>query len=382
MTVTITADAGTLDVTPQGWSEPQTPVQAAALEVIGAVISLPAGGNADDHPYALVLDPDAAQDWLGLVYGRQVAQACRELRHGQAREVPAEVSDTTRALTDLARACWVERWWPSATASLPGADQAALDLDRGLLAARAGRCLEAEPLAWLAGGIRGLGRLISLVAELTGARRERADRLLRESVAAAAYLLDPDTTEAQAAAAYQDHWDAEDAEVAQLLASWPNDEPIEAEPALMAGGDGPDEARYQTVDWLQVPARSVSGNEDNVVITTTDSGLTISVEAGDQPVPRLHARLFGDEPLPTVVRLEHQPGHRRYQATTTAACSRLDIADLRRPPSEVFPPRPDPVAYQDRRLVRAVLRRRLDSQAARPLLAELLAAADAGLPAW
>ena len=120
MTVTITADAGTLDVTPQGWSEPQTPVQAAALEVIGAVISLPAGGNADDHPYALVLDPDAAQDWLGLVYGRQVAQACRELRHGQAREVPAEVSDTTRALTDLARACWVERWWPSATASLPG----------------------------------------------------------------------------------------------------------------------------------------------------------------------------------------------------------------------------------------------------------------------
>ena len=89
----------------------------------------------------------------------------------------------------------------------------------------------------------------------------------------------------------------------------------------VAGGE-PGESRTQTVDWLQVPARAVSGTEGNVMITTTDSGLTISVEAGDQPVPRLHARLFGDGPLPTVVRLEHQPGRRRYQATTTAACAR------------------------------------------------------------
>ena len=143
MTVTVIAEAGTVDIIPQGWVEPQTPAQAAALEVAGAVVSLPAGVNADDHPYAVVLDPDAAQDWLGSVYGRQVAQACRGLRHGQTRQVAAEVGDTTRALTDLARACWVERWWPSAIAGLPGADQAALDLDRGLLAARAGRCLDA-----------------------------------------------------------------------------------------------------------------------------------------------------------------------------------------------------------------------------------------------
>ena len=101
-------------------------------------------------------------------------------------------------------------------------------------------------------------------------------------------------------------------------------------PAPFPGGE-PTHPRTQTVDWLQVPARSVSGDEGNVTIEATGEGLTITVEAGDHPVSRIHARLYGAD-LPVIVALDHQPGRRCYTGTTGPdPGGRVDIADLGRP---------------------------------------------------
>ncbi|MDO5287426.1 MAG: hypothetical protein Q4G45_11500 [Actinomycetia bacterium] len=371
MTVTVTAEVGTVTIVPDGWVEPGSPVRVAPLEVTGGVVTVPAESRGDDLPYALLLDPVAAGEWLAEVYGGEVAAVCQELRHGQSAEVVAVASGTTWAVTDLARACWLDRWWPSATVDLPGLEQAALDLDLGLLAGRAGGCVQTEAADRLARGVRGLARVSALVSGLTGARRERADRLLREAVEIAAYVLEG-TAEGEAAAAYQERSDAQDAEVGRLLAEWPAEPQVPLVPAAPFAGGEPTHPRTQTVDWLQIPARSVSGDEGNVTIEATGEGLTITVEAGDHPVSRIHARLYGAD-LPVIVALDHQPGRRCYTGTTGPdPGGRVDIADLGRPVSQLVAPRPEPVAADDRCLVRQVLRARLGPGALRPLLAELV----------
>jgi hypothetical protein len=379
MQIEMRQEGGLLWLTPRGWVDPATPVRVVSLPVAGGQLAFDPASPRPALPVALITSLEQASWWIASVYGDDALQAALD----GASEATAVPGSAALPLTQLAHAVWLQRWWHPAPGQQVDFDLLAAEI--GTLQVEAAVCFEDDDLAEaeLTAGLTAVLGLPDRIRDEIGPRRVQLDERLAALVDAASWYADrehpgyPHLEELAAAiAAEQALTDGFSSQLDAFLAEQTRSH---RELALHAGGSVwfLDEESAATVDWLLVPERSTSGEEDDVLVGLADDQLVIQVSSGTDPVRELAALVYLDDDYPVRI-IELRLDGAVYTGSTdwdpgagvpdTVVITRVPLLD-----DASYAPRGEDVARADRDYVRRVVADRLASIDDTSLVSEVLA---------
>ncbi len=323
-------------IDPEILAGPVDPGEFGSVPVVGGVLLFEVEDALARPPRALVTGPDWAQCWVAGVFGPDVAVALEkfedpeeygpvsvEARHGYLSEV----------VSRLAVGFWLHRFWPAGSRDVPTLDVWLLELELGALAWLGEACFvdttgiasllepHTEALVSHIEGLRahGIGSADEQALEIMSiALRATVDVVSDEVPGYADCVRLLELIESDEVAFAESRGDPA---WVDLLAAASLPAPLAARAARSgATTTKPLVTLEGTVDWLQVPARVVLGQVNNVraqVLEGPEAGKRISVEVAAQPYlmeapPEfLQVRVFGGG-LPQAFVLEFDPARRAF----------------------------------------------------------------------
>jgi hypothetical protein len=328
---------GTLNLTPlphpRSSSQPSRQVVTQqTLSLWGATLVYEFGHNSE-FPRAEIYDVELARPWVHHIFGEPVAA----LITAGVGHADGSSGELTTAAALMARALWMQRYWPNGNPVIPSLPESALEAEQVGLAWRlrdvltsldvfialadkhASGIVESLNLHWQLAPTKGAGLEFLRI-------QDSAEGLLRF-----ASVESSDYRQCQKLLASCRAWTAPPGPPTPLRRS------VRTQPdlALIASrepqGNG-------TVDWRQVPPRVVPDVEGNVTWAHPGEALRVSVQAlpTPNPVPDLVARVYSESELVAVVPLASTkpptgPHRFKYQgrAQLTRAVSCVDVCSVR-----------------------------------------------------
>lgn len=380
MLVELRRDGGALWIIPEGWADPPTPMRSASTPVMGGMLAAAPDASRAGLPLALITDLKAACWWIEDVYGEAVLDAVTDdVAHTSVAATPGPVAE---AMISLIQALWLRRWWyPRGEEPL---DIELLDAEIGALQVAAATCFESDALAEsrLSAGLGGILRLPQRIAGVTGTKRRFLDEHLRLLADAAERFVDPDHPLYPHLHKLVQQLGEHDELSAQYLSELERHaKRLTAPPrkvAHHAGADAiiPDQHFSTTVDWLQVPARSVSGLHANVFAWIAGDQISVTVEPGPDPVPKLIALAYADNDVfpARILTLAHETDDYRGVDTWENDVTLSSVHILQAPllDETSYTPRPLEIAEADRDYVRRLIAGRANELDTSSLVSEVL----------
>lgn len=334
VTIVVARDGDLVRIEPSG--APPDRIDTASLPVAGGILIVDATGHAGALPQAVLDDPYWAQAWLAGVYGAPVAAAVA-LFEDESFTTPQQVTGPpgplARIVHRLGTGTWLHRWWPSGAAGIVELDEWLLELELGTLAWQAQACfLDTGPIAALLAPHAGL--LATQVEQLRRTGSGPADwhalEVLVDALRATVDLVDDQVDGYGACAALVDRLDAEESDYAAARGHGTVDDFLASLPAPPGAAQGQGRGRrafrrrpgaavtstlltgIATVDWAQVPPRTVLAVDDNLqwsVVRDLVGEVAVRVRVDASPFFAdpgvLYARIFGPDGVPTVFALQH-----------------------------------------------------------------------------
>lgn len=273
---------------------PSLPIFRSTLELPGGTATFDIQHPADP-PASSIDEHGAAETWIGELYGPAALNlvsgiSLDEEPDDQSARIAYEPTETGGTLRRIALGQWLLRYWP-VSKDVRAVDDTLLRFELAALAWNADECfLNLQPAAsFLAGQLEKLrvaatalssepasaqgtdlgkailGALDAAVVGPSGPIATQDDALLDElddllSLLVAKADGQAPTADFEAGVASLEQWlQARSEAIAELVGALP------ARSALVAGGEGDaEDVPFDSVDWVQVPARVLDWNEGNV----------------------------------------------------------------------------------------------------------------------